>query len=169
MGNSSSISIGLTGLDVDLKSLAEQTGLHTGQLFRLYTRFTLLDHENRGFLQREDLLTVPELAINPLGDRIVHAIFNGRERLFFKVTCCFCAEQNIIFFLQRILFVFWPFSNQCTRITRKTNWTVKEANCCSHSECMILTEMGKFQKYSFQKSFLWILCKPFSGRAIGLI
>lgn len=28
------------------------------------------------FLSREDFLRIPELAINPLGDRIVHAFFN---------------------------------------------------------------------------------------------
>jgi len=34
-----------------------------------------LDKQDKGFLSREDFLRIPELAINPLGDRIVHAFF----------------------------------------------------------------------------------------------
>lgn len=45
------------------------------QIERLYSRFTSLDRGNSGTLSREDLLRIPELAINPLGDRIVHAFF----------------------------------------------------------------------------------------------
>ncbi|KAF4531617.1 hypothetical protein B566_EDAN013770 [Ephemera danica] len=45
------------------------------QIERLYSRFTSLDRGNCGTLSREDLLRIPELAINPLGDRIVHAFF----------------------------------------------------------------------------------------------
>ena len=41
-------------------------------------------------LSREDFLRIPELAINPLGDRIVHAFFyesrnNQEDRVDFKV------------------------------------------------------------------------------------
>ena len=45
------------------------------QIERLYSRFTSLDKGNNGSLSREDFLRIPELAINPLGDRIVHAFF----------------------------------------------------------------------------------------------
>ena len=38
-------------------------------------RFSRLDKEGKGFLSREDFLRIPELAINPLGDRIVHGFF----------------------------------------------------------------------------------------------
>ena len=38
-------------------------------------RFSSLDKQDKGFLSREDFLRIPELAINPLGDRIVHAFF----------------------------------------------------------------------------------------------
>ena len=47
------------------------------------SRFSSLDKQDKGFLSREDFLRIPELAINPLGDRIVHAFFfesrNGDE------------------------------------------------------------------------------------------
>lgn len=41
------------------------------QIERLYSRFTSLDRGDLGTLSREDLLRIPELAINPLGERIV--------------------------------------------------------------------------------------------------
>ena len=34
-----------------------------------------MDKQQKGHLTREDFLRIPELAINPLGDRIVHAFF----------------------------------------------------------------------------------------------
>ena len=40
-----------------------------------YFRFSSLDKQDKGYLSREDFLRIPELAINPLGDRIVHAFF----------------------------------------------------------------------------------------------
>ena len=44
-------------------------------IFRLYSRFTALDKEQKGFLTKNDLLRIPELSINPLGERIVDAFF----------------------------------------------------------------------------------------------
>lgn len=41
----------------------------------LFGRFTSLDRTDCGTLSREDFLRIPELAINPLCDRIVHAFF----------------------------------------------------------------------------------------------
>lgn len=38
-----------------------------------------MDKQGRGYLDREDLLRIPELAINPLGDRIVDAFFTGEK------------------------------------------------------------------------------------------
>lgn len=57
------------------------------QIVRLYSRFLSLDKQGRGFLDRDDLLRIPELAINPLGDRIVDAFFSGQgdgERMNFR-------------------------------------------------------------------------------------
>ncbi|VDN57523.1 unnamed protein product [Dracunculus medinensis] len=41
----------------------------------MYSRFLSLDKQGRGYLDRDDFLRIPELAINPLGDRIVDAFF----------------------------------------------------------------------------------------------
>jgi len=49
-----------------------------------------LDLNRNGFLEREDLLSIPELNVNPLGDRIIHAFFSENptvketERLRFQ-------------------------------------------------------------------------------------
>lgn len=45
------------------------------QIERLYSRFTSLDRGDCGTLSRDDFLRIPELAINPLCERIVHAFF----------------------------------------------------------------------------------------------
>jgi hypothetical protein len=45
------------------------------QIERLYSRFTSLDKGDTGTLCREDFLRIPELAINPVGERIVNAFF----------------------------------------------------------------------------------------------
>ena len=39
-----------------------------------------LDKQQKGYLTREDFLRIPELAINPLGDRIVHAFFRDGKK-----------------------------------------------------------------------------------------
>ena len=45
------------------------------QIERLSDRFTTLDKNQKGYLSREDLLEIPDLTTNPLGDRIIHAFF----------------------------------------------------------------------------------------------
>merc|ERR1711950_61430 len=59
----------------DIEAIQEETGFNNNQIDRLYSRFSSLDKQDKGFLSREDFLRIPELAINPLGDRIVHAFF----------------------------------------------------------------------------------------------
>lgn len=53
----------------------KETGFTKNQLVRLYSRFQRMDRDNDGVLRREDFLRIPELVINPLGDRIVNAFF----------------------------------------------------------------------------------------------
>ena len=59
-----------------IEAIQEETGFNNNQIDRLYSRFTSLDKKDKGYLSREDFLRIPELAISPLGDRIVHAFFN---------------------------------------------------------------------------------------------
>ena len=63
------------------------TPVTPSQIERLYSRFTSLDKGDNGTLSRDDFLRIPELAINPLGERIVQAFFdesNGEERINFR-------------------------------------------------------------------------------------
>lgn len=53
----------------------------------MYSRFTSLDRGDCGTLSREDFLRIPELAINPLGERIVNSFFQedqSNDRVNFK-------------------------------------------------------------------------------------
>lgn len=55
----------------DSSDIANKTGFSVAQINKLYHRFTQLDKEDKGHLSRDDLMAIPELAINPLADRIV--------------------------------------------------------------------------------------------------
>merc|ERR1712203_68681 len=86
MGNSRSQ---LQLQEEEINEITAETGFTKQQIERLYARFTSLDKHNHGYLTREDFLRIPELAINPLGDRIVHAFFyesksQGEEKVDFK-------------------------------------------------------------------------------------
>nr|QBH72779.1 calcineurin b subunit [Liposcelis bostrychophila] len=71
MGNNASLLL----REEEIAQIQEETGFTPKQIERLYSRFTSLDRGESGTLSREDFLRIPELAINPLGDRIVHAFF----------------------------------------------------------------------------------------------
>uniref|UniRef100_A0A8C5LIJ4 EF-hand domain-containing protein n=1 Tax=Jaculus jaculus TaxID=51337 RepID=A0A8C5LIJ4_JACJA len=57
----------------------KETGFSHRQITRLYSRFTSLDKGENGTLSREDFQRIPQLAINPLGDRISNAFFSEGE------------------------------------------------------------------------------------------
>ncbi|KAI6237073.1 putative translation initiation factor eIF-1A [Aphelenchoides besseyi] len=85
MGNGNSLML----QDEEITEIAQETGFSKNQIVRLYSRFLNLDRQGRGYLDREDFLRIPELAINPLGDRIVDAFFtesvnhsNSTQRLY---------------------------------------------------------------------------------------
>jgi len=88
MGSKASILLQQNEID----EIHKETGFTHHQIVRLYSRFTSLDKSNHGALSREDFLRIPELAINPLGDRIVHAFFNEGEDVVnfrqFMLTLC---------------------------------------------------------------------------------
>jgi len=65
--------------DEELAEIQKETGFTANQIERLYSRFTALDKSNTGALSRDDFLRIPELAINPLGDRIVNSFFRHSE------------------------------------------------------------------------------------------
>ncbi|CAM2725775.1 unnamed protein product [Rotaria socialis] len=71
----------------DLQNICQQTGFTTKQVQRLYSRFKALDKRDCGFLTREDLLCIPEVNINPLGERLIDVImedYGENNKINFK-------------------------------------------------------------------------------------
>uniref|UniRef100_A0A1B0D2E2 EF-hand domain-containing protein n=1 Tax=Phlebotomus papatasi TaxID=29031 RepID=A0A1B0D2E2_PHLPP len=82
MGNKSSLIL----RPEDIQHIQEETGFTPNQIERLFSRFTSLDRGDCGTLSKDDFLRIPELAINPLCDRIVHAFFidSNDDRVNFR-------------------------------------------------------------------------------------
>ena len=62
----------------DINELERDSGFRPGEVKKLYDRFRKLDRTGRGFIRREDLLKIPELAMNPLVHRII-ALFRPTD------------------------------------------------------------------------------------------
>ena len=67
MGNSQSHSLP----ERVVYDIVDETDFTKQQVLRLYDRFQRLDKNETGYLTREDFLRIPELAINPLAERII--------------------------------------------------------------------------------------------------
>ncbi|KAJ3124617.1 Calcineurin subunit B type 2 [Nowakowskiella sp. JEL0407] len=82
MGQSSSASI---LQDEEIEELQSISSLSPEQIVRLYSRFKQLDKENSGTLSYTAFAAIPELAMNPLANRIV-SVFDseGRSEVNFK-------------------------------------------------------------------------------------
>nr|XP_056701720.1 calcineurin B homologous protein 2-like [Euleptes europaea] len=75
-----------TFLVPDLEELMTETGFSQTTMTRLYQRFQALDKDEKGYLSKDDLQGLGELAVNPIGDRIVNAFFqDGRETTDFRM------------------------------------------------------------------------------------
>lgn len=55
----------------EFEELEERTGFSREEIRKLYRRFKTLDRSGTGTLGKDDLLRVPEVAMNPLVDRVV--------------------------------------------------------------------------------------------------
>ncbi|XP_028275624.1 calcineurin B homologous protein 2 [Parambassis ranga] len=68
----------------DAQELVQETGFSAAHLLRLHERFEFLDRDGTGELRPEDFDAIRELAMNPIGDRIIRAFFSaGKETLDF--------------------------------------------------------------------------------------
>ncbi|PFX16962.1 calcineurin B homologous protein 1-like [Stylophora pistillata] len=63
----------------DIEELQNETGFSSNQIRRLYSRFKSLDKATKGTLSRADFISIPELAINPIGERIIDAFFMNED------------------------------------------------------------------------------------------
>uniref|UniRef100_A0A8C4QBT5 Calcineurin-like EF-hand protein 1 n=1 Tax=Eptatretus burgeri TaxID=7764 RepID=A0A8C4QBT5_EPTBU len=69
----------------EIEEIKRETGFSHSQITRLYSRFSSLDKGENGHLTRDDFQRIPELAINPLGDRIINAFFaDGEDQVNFR-------------------------------------------------------------------------------------
>ncbi|XP_061453922.1 calcineurin B homologous protein 2-like [Rhineura floridana] len=69
----------------DQEQILRETGFSQATVERLYQRFQVLDKEEKGYLSKEDLEGIGELAVNPIGDQIINAFFqDGRETADFQ-------------------------------------------------------------------------------------
>ncbi|XP_072346410.1 calcineurin B homologous protein 2 [Scyliorhinus torazame] len=78
----------------DLHGIIQETGFSKAHICRLYDRFADLDKSETGKLSREDFQRIGELAVNPLGDRIINAFFPDDKqsldfRSFIRILACF--------------------------------------------------------------------------------
>ncbi|KAM9577761.1 calcineurin B homologous protein 1-like [Trichechus inunguis] len=68
----------------ELEEIKQETGFSHSQIIRLYDQFISLDKGKNGTLSWEDFQQIPELVINPLGDRIISAFFpEGEDQVNF--------------------------------------------------------------------------------------
>ncbi|XP_045929873.1 calcineurin B homologous protein 2 isoform X1 [Micropterus dolomieu] len=58
------------------QELMQETGFSAAHILRLHERFEFLDKDKRGQLSPQDFGALPELALNPIGDRIIGAFFS---------------------------------------------------------------------------------------------
>merc|ERR1711981_451931 len=83
----------------EMDAIVSQSDFSQKQVTRLYERFQRLDKQERGYLTREDFLRIPELAINPLAERIIDMFIiqsksnqnhhaTPDDRVNFKEFCC---------------------------------------------------------------------------------
>jgi Ca2+-binding EF-hand superfamily protein len=76
-------------------------GFNENQIKRLYSRFKNLDRNDSGYLNRESFISIPELHVNPLRDRIIEVLIddNGENgqlnfRQFAKVLSTFRRRKD---------------------------------------------------------------------------
>lgn len=55
--------------------LLSLTIVSSSEIKRLYKRFQQLDRQSQGFMLPEDLLSIPELAMNPLSKHLLEFVF----------------------------------------------------------------------------------------------
>jgi len=111
MGNSNSNVLA----DEKIVEIENETGFTRKQIQRLYKRFNEIDKTHKGYLEREDFMRIAELAINPLGDRLVDAFFtesvahpNQSERYYEDYD-----DRRLIFRqFARVLAYFRPISDE---------------------------------------------------------
>lgn len=97
------MSLGLTQHDVE--ELKEHVGgvFTQSEIESLYTRFKTLDRSRKGFITTGELLSIPELSINPLAQRLVRLFESVHFKEFVRVLAAFSRKATKA---QKIEFIF---------------------------------------------------------------
>ncbi|KAK9923065.1 hypothetical protein M0R45_031499 [Rubus argutus] len=107
MGNTSSM---LTQYDI------EEVQEHCNNLFSqqeivsLYQRFCQLDRNGKGFISADEFLSVPELAMNPLSQRLLKMAEGLNFKDFVAFLCAFSARATT---QQKTEFIFKVYDSDC--------------------------------------------------------
>lgn len=98
----------------ELEEISKETGFTTNQVKRLYSRFTSLDKDNTGYLDKTDFERIPELHVNPMRDRILEVLINDNGKLYSRFCSMYLEELTPVFFfgllLRKVLFCVLRFS-----------------------------------------------------------
>jgi len=83
-----------------IQNIVENTNFTSRQVTRLYERFQRLDKDQTGFLTKEDFLKIPELAINPLADRIIDMFLMQPKNPHDKHTSAHATSEDRVNFFE---------------------------------------------------------------------
>jgi serine/threonine-protein phosphatase 2B regulatory subunit len=71
---------GVSGLDREsIDALLKASGFSEGELKKLYRRFKLLDKDGSGTLTTNEFMSIPDLALNPLLERILQIFDKNKD------------------------------------------------------------------------------------------
>lgn len=82
-------------LSEEIEAIASQSNLSQTEIKRLYKRFQKLDRDQSGQLEADDLMMIPELAMNPLVPRIVALFDNVNFRQFVDYLAVFGPNGSV--------------------------------------------------------------------------
>jgi serine/threonine-protein phosphatase 2B regulatory subunit len=68
----------------DIQEIQQVSYFTTKEIKRLYNRFKRLDKDNSGTITTEEMLSIPELAMNPLAVRVISLFTTYDEHINFK-------------------------------------------------------------------------------------
>ncbi|XP_046849227.1 calcineurin B homologous protein 1-like isoform X2 [Xenia sp. Carnegie-2017] len=98
--------------DEDIEQIKKETGFSEKQIKRLYVRFSHLDSRGCGLLSREDFGRIPELAINPLNERIIDSFYFNSDENDEQEGCNFREfMKTLAHFRRSIIFRIYDLDN----------------------------------------------------------
>mmetsp|Transcript_14457 Transcript_14457/g.43727 ORF Transcript_14457/g.43727 Transcript_14457/m.43727 type:complete len:178 (-) Transcript_14457:4154-4687(-) len=85
---------GLTQYDVEELIAASGNKFTQDEIETLYSRFRILDRSSKGYISSEELLSIPELSINPLTRRLERLFDSVNFKEFVEILAPFSARAS---------------------------------------------------------------------------